>query len=150
MRHDLYVHRVAEWSNASHLTTKEYTLKERPLPFNAKQYHKGLTKEGRVIAPYPKVAKKRRVEVAAANGVEKRMKFSEKTAEPIVAVRSLPLPVDVNEGVDDVVEAASVEELLAGLDTSIDDFTLTEMFQGEDSLDTLISGGDVDDYFSTT
>ena len=34
------------------------------------------------------------------------------------------------------------------IDTSIDDFSLTEMFPGEDSLDSLFSGGDVADYFS--
>ena len=69
------------------------------------------------------------------------MKLSEKTAEPIVAMRS----VDVNVGLDDVA-AASIEELLAGMDASVDDVTLTEMFLGDDSLDTVISGGDVDNY----
>ena len=127
-------------SNSSHFTTKEYYLKERPLPFNAKKYDKGLTKAGCVITPYPKVRKKRRAEVVADNVVEKRMKLSEKTAQPIVAIRSLPLPIVVTEGVDDVVEAASIEELLAGMDASVDDITLSEMFLGEDSLDTVISG----------
>ena len=150
MRHDLYAHKVAEWSNSSHFTTKEFSSsKEQPLPFNAKEYHRGLTKAGCVITPYPKVPKKRRAEAAAATVVEKRIKLSEELAEPVVAIRSLPLPVDVNAGVDDVVEAASIEELLAGMDTSVDDITLTEMFLGEDSLDTIISGGDVDNYFST-
>ena len=126
VRHDLYVHKVAEWSNSSHFTRKEFSSsKERALPFKAKEYQRGLTKAGRALAPYPKVPKKRRAEAAAATVVEKRIKLSEELAEPVVAIRSLPLPVDVNAGVDDVVEAASVEELLAGFDTSIDDFTLT-------------------------
>ena len=56
VRHDLYVHKVAEWSNSSHFTTKEFSSsKERPLPFKAKEYQRGLTKAGRALAPYPKV-----------------------------------------------------------------------------------------------
>ena len=145
-RHGFYVHKIPEWTNTS-LSTKEYTLKKQPPRFNAKKYFQGLTKAGKVTAPYPKVAKKRRALIVACNVVVKKVKLSDESV-PIVAKRSLPIPVDVNTGVNDVGEVASVEELLAGFDTSIDECLLKEMFPGEDSLDSLISGGDVADYFS--
>ena len=65
-----------------------------------------------------------------------------------MAVRSVPIPVDVNKGVDE--GAATIEELLAGMNDDVDDITLTEMLAGEDSLDTVISGSDVDNFFDST
>ena len=115
------------------------------MPFNAKKYQRGLKKAGHAITSY---APKRRAEVIADGVVKKKMKLSEKTAEPMVAVRSVPIPVDVNKGVDE--GAATIKELLAGMNDDVDDITLTEMLAGEDSLDTVISGSDVDNFFDST
>ena len=62
------------------------------MPFNAKKYQRGPKKAGHAITSY---APKRRAEVIADGVVKKKMKLSEKTAEPMVAVRSVPIPVDV-------------------------------------------------------
>jgi hypothetical protein len=107
-----------------------------------------LTKAGKVTAPYPKVAKKRRASIVACSDVVKKVKLSDESI-PVVAKRSLPIPADVNTGANDVGEVASVDDLLAGCDTTIDECVLNEMFIGEDSLDSLIStDSDVADYFS--
>ena len=146
-RHGFYVHKIPEWTITS-LSTKEYTLKKQPPRFNAKKYFQGLTKAGRVTAPYPKVAKKRRASIVVCSDVVKKVKLSNESI-PVVAKRSLPIPADVNTVANDVGEVASVDDLLAGCDTTIDECVLNEMFIGEDSLDSLIStDSDVADYFS--
>ena len=91
------------------------------------------------------MAPKRRAEGIADNVVKKRLKLSQETAVPVVALRSVPIPDDLEE------EVATIDELLAGIDEDIDDYTLTELLVGDDSdsVDTVISGSDVDDFFET-
>ena len=89
------------------------------------------------------MAPKRRAEGIADNVVKKRLKLSQETAVPVVALRSVPIPVNLEE------EVATIDELLAGMnDEDIDDYTLTELLAGDsDSIDTVISGSDVDEFF---
>ena len=94
VRHDFFVHSVPEWSDSSHFTTAKYESSEKPLAFNAKKYQRGLKKAGLAIKV---VAPKRRAEGIADNVVKKRLKLSQETAGPVVALRSVPIPVDVDE-----------------------------------------------------
>ena len=143
VRHDFYVHSLPKWSDSSHFTTAKFEKKEKPLAFNAKKYQRGLNKAGLAIKV---VAPKRRADGIADNVVKEKLKLSQETAGPVLALRSVPIPVDVEE------EVATIDELLAGMnDEDIDDYTLTELLAGDsDSLDTVISGSDVDEFFETT
>ena len=80
------------------------------------KYQRGLKKAGRAIKV---VAPKRRAGTIAENVVKKRLKLSQETAVPVVALRSVPIPDDLEE------EVATIDELLACIDEDIDDYRIT-------------------------